>query len=187
MEPGYDLIRLIENPDRRAQAIRVFLTFPGFPAAQPHRWSARFHKWTCGGREALKRWTQSFSFKPQPCLEGNLSHFPPASCPNSFLFLVFTDLSFKGHLRWGGDSNWLHWLNEEHYSSPLFGRCRHAHVVCGAWQPWCYFYPGWQMAKVGAPFCHLACWKWHREPLLAVSPKAHWTSEASVFSILWVC
>lgn len=37
MEPGRGSIRLIENPERRAQTMRAFLTFPGFPAAPPRR------------------------------------------------------------------------------------------------------------------------------------------------------
>lgn len=37
------------------KTVPVSLTFPGFPAAQPLHWSARFHKWTCGGKRSFKK------------------------------------------------------------------------------------------------------------------------------------
>lgn len=37
------------------ETVPVSLTFPEFPAAQPLHWSARFHKWTCGGKRSFKK------------------------------------------------------------------------------------------------------------------------------------
>lgn len=58
-EHRYNVIRLNETFIRtkwsEIKTVPVSLTFPGFPAAQPLRWSARFHKWTCGGKRSFKK------------------------------------------------------------------------------------------------------------------------------------
>lgn len=112
------------------------------------------------GRETFQRWTPSYRlhmraaallWEPGPDKVLPWSHWAPVK-----LSLV-TRVDTTSHLC--GDVTVIDCAD---LTSAIIHLPCLPDVVWGAWQLWHYFCSRWQMVKVGAPFCHLACWKWHQ-------------------------